>query len=95
MESRQVQRAEIRRQLKLMFQERKKEAFNIQSRSLRQRQLRREKEGSYSGLSTVACMAGSKSRIGERQVMKGQYEGRILFETERGAYHATKGWRSA
>lgn len=92
MESRQVQRAEARRQAKRDRSQVKALMQMDAQRALRERTRRRSYDNPFS---LFAVMKGSRSRVSDRQVRKGEAFGRILFEADGRAYHATRGWKRA
>lgn len=92
MESRQVRRAEARREAKEARSRMKALQHMEAGRALRERTRRREYNNPFP---LYAVMKGSRSRVEKRKVQKGRPFGRILFEVGEAAYHATKGWRAA
>jgi hypothetical protein len=97
-DSRQVQRAQFRAEMKRGASIAKARARKAHQKAMLDRQTAREKDGSYTGRGTKAAMAKSRSRIDARTVHKGKPFGRILFSLDDGfrehSFHATKGWRS-
>lgn len=99
-DSRQVQRAQFRDEVKRGNSIRKLQDRKTKQKFTLERQTRREKSGEYSGLGVKAYISPSRSRKNTRTVKKGQAFARILsdltyVENDREfTYHATKGWRS-
>jgi hypothetical protein len=97
MESRQVQRAQFRAEVKRGQSLAKVNVRKKRQKELLERQTAREKAGAYTGRGTKAAVAKSRSRINARTVKKGHPFGRVLVsytEDEREiSFHATKGWR--
>lgn len=95
--SRQTTRQHMRELAKAERTEAKLFLRRIARQELKERQSRRELDGSYTGLAVALCIAPSRSRIASRKVQKGKAFGRILRITvEDGrefAFHATKGMR--